>query len=160
MCAGSDEERSAIPIGSSMHNNIIMSRTNLDPFTVYDDISGISFEGNVLNEEADVPIDGGFSKAPYSVAENEHGLLVPAQSLIDEIGFIEDAIDRTVELAGLDKKKTRVVTYTQPVSLADVLTFAKAREPDMISQLAQVSSAKAWYLSTPVLPTVLGATKD
>lgn len=80
--------------------------------------------------------------------------------LIDEIGFIEDAIDRTVELAGLDKKKTRVVTYTQPVSLADVLTFAKAREPDMISQLAQVSSAKAWYLSTPVLPTVLGATKD
>ena len=89
LCAGSDEERSATPIGSSMHDNIIMSRTNLDPFTVYDDISGITFEGNVLNEEADVPIENGFSKAPYSVAENDYGLRVPAQALIDGIGFGE-----------------------------------------------------------------------
>ncbi|MGI9232397.1 MAG: chondroitinase-B domain-containing protein, partial [Woeseiaceae bacterium] len=87
LCAGSDAERSAPPSDSSMHNNIFMSKTNLNPFTVYDDVSGISFEGNVLNEEADVPIDSGFSKAPYSVTENEHGLLVPAQSLVDQIEF-------------------------------------------------------------------------
>ncbi|MGI9272740.1 MAG: polysaccharide lyase 6 family protein [Woeseiaceae bacterium] len=87
LCAGSDEERSAPPSGSSMHNNIFMSKTNLDPFTVYDDVSGISFEGNVLNEEAGVPIESGFSKAPYAVEKNADGLLVPAQSLIDEIGF-------------------------------------------------------------------------
>ncbi len=89
LCAGSDAERSAAPVGSSMHNNIIMSKTNLDPITVYDDVSGISFEGNVINEEADVPIENGFRKVPYSVAENENGLLVPAQSLIDEIEFGE-----------------------------------------------------------------------
>lgn len=100
LCAGSDEERSAVPTGSSMHDNIIMSRTNLDPFTVYDDVSGISFEGNVLNEEADVPIDRGFSKAPYSVTENEHGLLVPAQSLIDQIGFGEVRLPVTKEETG------------------------------------------------------------
>ena len=100
LCAGSDEERSATPIGSSMHDNIIMSTTNLDPFTVYDDISGISFEGNVLNEEADVPIGSGFSKAPYSVEENEHGLRVPAQSLIDEIGFGEVRLPVTREETG------------------------------------------------------------
>lgn len=87
LCAGSDAERSAPPTGSSMHNNIFMSKTNLNPFTVYDDVSGISFEGNVLNEEADIPMENGFSKAPYSVAENENGLLAPAQSLIDQIGF-------------------------------------------------------------------------
>lgn len=87
LCAGSDAERSATPIGSSMHNNIFMSKTNLNPFTVYDDVSGISFEGNVINEEAGVPIENGFRKAPYSIAENENGLLVPAQSLIDEIEF-------------------------------------------------------------------------
>lgn len=102
LCAGSDEERSAVPTGSSMHNNIIMGKTNLDPFTVYDDISGISFEGNVLNEEADVPIDGGFSKVPYSVTENEHGLLVPAQSLVDEIGFGEIKLPVTKEESGAD----------------------------------------------------------
>ena len=89
LCAGSDEERSAPPTGSSMHNNIFMSRTNLEPFTVYDDVSGISFKGNVLNEEANLPIKSGFARVPYSVTKNESGLRVPEQSLIDEIGFGE-----------------------------------------------------------------------
>ncbi len=100
LCAGSDEERSATPIGSSMSKNIIMSKTNLDPFTVYDDISGISFEGNVLNEEANVPIENGFRKVPYSVTENENGLRVPDQSLIDEIEFGEVKLPVTKEATG------------------------------------------------------------
>ncbi|MEM9690042.1 MAG: polysaccharide lyase 6 family protein, partial [Pseudomonadota bacterium] len=87
LCAGADEERSAPPTGTTMHNNILMSRTNPNPFTVYDDISGISFAGNVVNEEASVPVAEGFSPLPYSVAENDYGLLVPPQSLIDQIGF-------------------------------------------------------------------------
>jgi poly(beta-D-mannuronate) lyase len=102
LCAGSDEERSATPIGSSMHNNIIMSKSNLNPFTVYDDISGISFEGNVLNEEADVPIDSGFRKVPYSVTVNESGLHVPAESLVDDISFGEIKLPITKENAGAD----------------------------------------------------------
>lgn len=89
LCAGSDAERSATPIGSSMHNNIIMSRTNPKPFTIYDDVSGISFQGNILNEEAEIPVDSGFSTSPYAVTENAHGLRVPDQALIDAIGFGE-----------------------------------------------------------------------
>ena len=91
LAAGADEERSAPPTGSTMHNNIMMSQTNLEPFTIYDDVSGISFEGNVLNEEASVPaeIAGGFEKVPYSLSENEQGLRVPDQSLIDAIEFGE-----------------------------------------------------------------------
>ena len=120
LCAGSDEERSAPPTGSTMHNNIFMSRTNLDPFTVYDDISGISFDGNVLNEEANVPIDGGFSKAPYSVAKNEHGLLVPAQSLIDEIEFGEVKLPVAKEETGADfyAKVDKVVAFQSGDTLA------------------------------------------
>jgi poly(beta-D-mannuronate) lyase len=87
LCAGADDERSAPPSGSSMHNNIIMTKTNPDPFTVYDDVSGISFEGNIVNDEANVPFAEGFEKAPYSVSKNRHGLLVPAQSLVDASGF-------------------------------------------------------------------------
>ena len=102
LCAGSDEERSGVPTGSSMHRNIFMSKTNLNPFTVYDDISGISFEGNILNEEASVPIDQGFSKVPYSLAENEHGRLVPAKSLIDEIDFGEVKLPVTKNETGAD----------------------------------------------------------
>ena len=100
LCAGSDAERSAAPIGSSMHDNIIMSKTNLNAFAVYDDISGISFEGNILNEEADVPIETGFSKAPYSVTENRNGLRVPSQSLLDQIAFGEVKLPVSKEETG------------------------------------------------------------
>ena len=102
LAAGSDAERSATPVGSSMHDNIIMSKTNLDPFTVYDDVSGISFKGNILNEEASVPIESGFRKEPYSVAENENGLRVPAQSLIDEISFGAVKLPVSKEETGAD----------------------------------------------------------
>lgn len=120
LCAGSDEERSAAPTGTTMHNNIFMSKTNLDPFTVYDDVSGISFEGNVLNEEASVPIDRGFSKAPYSVARNEHGLFVPAQSLIDQIEFGEVKLPVAKEETGADfyPKVDKVVAFQSGDTLA------------------------------------------
>ncbi len=111
LCAGSDEERSAVPTGSTMHDNIFMSQTNLNPFTIYDDISGISFDGNVINEEAEVPIASGFSKAPYSVVENAHGLLVPEQSLIDDIDFGE------VKLP-ISKADTGASYYPKPESSA------------------------------------------
>ena len=113
LCAGSDEERSGPPTDSSMHNNIFMSKTNLDPFTVYDDISGISFEGNVLNEEANVPIEVGFSQVPYSVSENENGLRVPEQSLIDQIEFGEVKLPVTKEETGASfyPKTDRVVEF-------------------------------------------------
>lgn len=102
LAAGSDDERSAPPTGSTMHNNIFMSRTNLNPFTVYDDISGISFAGNVLNEEAEIPINDGFSKVPYSLVENADGLLVPDSSLIDQIGFGEIKLPVAKDETGAD----------------------------------------------------------
>jgi poly(beta-D-mannuronate) lyase len=89
LAAGADEERSAPPSNTTMHNNIFMSQTNLDPFTIYDDISGISFEGNFLNEDANLPIASGFETVPYFVSTNEHGLRVPDPSLIEQIGFGE-----------------------------------------------------------------------
>ena len=104
LAAGADEERSAPPTGSSMSHNIIMSMTNLDPFTIYDDVSGITFEGNILNEEASVPaeIEDGFTKVPYSVSENAHGLQVPDPSLIDQIEFGEVKLPVTKEETGAD----------------------------------------------------------
>ena len=120
LCAGSDEERSAPPIGSSMHNNIIMTKTNFEPFTIYDDISGISFAGNVVNEEIDVPIENGFRKAPYSVTENENGLRVPAQSLIGEIEFGEVRLPVSKDETGASyyPKADKVVRFQSGDKLA------------------------------------------
>ncbi len=100
LCAGSDEERSAVPVGTTFKNNIIMGKTNLEPFTIYDDVSGISFEGNVLNEEATIPLPNGFEKVPFNVTRNENGLRVPDNSLIDEIGFGEIELPVSKEETG------------------------------------------------------------
>jgi len=100
LCAGADAERSAPPTGTTMHNNIILSNTNPNPFTVYDDISGISFRNNSINEGANPPLEDGFVSVPYSVAENEHGLRIPDQSLLDDIGFGEVRLPVTKEETG------------------------------------------------------------
>ncbi len=89
LCAGSDEERSAVPIGSTFKNNLILGNTNLDPFTIYDDVSGIEFAGNVMNEEAKAPFKKGFEKVPLELSENENGLLVPSLELLNSIEFGE-----------------------------------------------------------------------
>lgn len=89
LCAGSDEERSAVPIGSTFKNNLILTNTNLDPFTIYDDVSGIEFAGNVMNEEARAPLKQGFDKVSFELTKNENGLLVPSNELVDQIAFGE-----------------------------------------------------------------------
>lgn len=100
LCAGADEERSAPPTTTEMQNNIILGQDNLEPFTVFDDISGISFKGNYLNNEATTPVEPGFEKVPYAVSVNEHGLRVPEQSLIDAIGFGEVKLPITKDEVG------------------------------------------------------------
>lgn len=100
LAAGSDAERSAVPIGSTMKSNIFMSKTNLTPFTIYDDVSGIEFAGNIMNEEANAPFEEGFKKVPFNIEKNEFGLWAPDQELIDEIGFGEVRLPVTKEETG------------------------------------------------------------
>jgi poly(beta-D-mannuronate) lyase len=89
--AGSDEERSAVPIDSSFRNNLIMTKTNHDLIKLYDDVSGIDFKNNIVNKDVSVPaqLKGGFSKTPYAVTMSDEGLKVPAKSLVDKIAFGE-----------------------------------------------------------------------
>lgn len=87
LCAGSDAERSATPVGTTMTGNIFMSKTNLDPFTIYDDISGISFKNNFINSDATLPIKDGFEKVAYATHKNANGLEVPSDELLKKIGF-------------------------------------------------------------------------
>lgn len=87
LCAGSDEERSAVPVGSTFRNNLILGNTNPVPFTIYDDVSGIAFEGNVMNEEVEIPLEKGFEKVELELSRNENGLLVPDTELVNRIDF-------------------------------------------------------------------------
>lgn len=66
----------------------------------------------------------------------EHGL-------VDSEGFIEDAIDRAIDLAGLDKDRTRVVQYDAPLGLFSILSGAASPQP------AALDTAALWNLATP-----------
>ena len=98
--AGADEERSAPPTTSEFTGNIILGKSNLKPFTLYDDMSGINFTGNYLNEEASTPIKSGFASTPYKVHVNKHGLKSPSKALLDKIGFGEVKLPVTKDEAG------------------------------------------------------------
>ena len=73
-------------------------------------------------------------------------------SLVDEIGFVEDAIARVLEMAGLDAKETRVITYTRPVSMLDAISLTKPAKPfdqSAIHSLLKFNTQQAFYLTSP-----------
>jgi poly(beta-D-mannuronate) lyase len=59
LCAGNDEERSAVPTNTKMTNNIFYNTKKDDLFTVYDDISGITFADNLLSPNVIFPTNKG-----------------------------------------------------------------------------------------------------
>ena len=76
-----------------------------------------------------------------------------ANGLVDEIGFIEAAIDRAMELANLDDSNTRVVRYLRPATLFDVSGLAMSTDQSTdIATLLELTSPRAYYLASSVPP--------
>lgn len=113
LCAGSDEERSAIPEASSFENNLILTNTNNNPFTLYDDVSGIEFKENIVNEEMELPFEEGFDRVPYELSENENGLVSPGAELLNKIAFGEVKLPVEKAETGPDyyAKASAVITF-------------------------------------------------
>ncbi len=76
--------------------------------------------------------------------------------LVDEIGFIEDAVDRALELAGLDKDDTRVIRFEKPAGLFDlpVIAMSGSNRAGDVNTLLELSAPRAYYLSTSLPPFV------
>ena len=68
--------------------------------------------------------------------------------LVDRIGFLEDAITRAVELAGLTESTARVVKYAKPKGLLDEMLGGDAMPGSRASleAFAELSTPRAWYL--------------
>lgn len=86
LCAGSDEERSAVPENTKVENNIFYNEKKDDVFTVYDDISGISFTDNLLSENIQGITKEGFTKTKLEFERNDKGILIPTGEY-GSIGF-------------------------------------------------------------------------
>lgn len=83
------------------------------------------------------------------------------RGLVDEIGFIEDAIARVAELSALKLEETRVVHYHRPPSLFDLPVLASAaaqrRPSHSLAAILELNAPRAWYLaaSWPISPELL-----
>lgn len=66
--------------------------------------------------------------------------------LVDKEGFIEEAIERAIELAGIDKDDTEVVEYEEPFSLFGGLLAGQSRATMPWETVAGALSPRAWYL--------------
>jgi len=73
--------------------------------------------------------------------------------LIDEIGFVEDAVARAIELAGLDANNVRVVEYQPPLSLLSFAGMGRARgEQNPLRTILDMSAPRAYYMATTIPP--------
>lgn len=74
--AGSDAERSAVPSDSRMEDNLVVHEKGRNSMTVYDDMSGIAFKGNVSNV-ALKPLQDSFEIRETKLERAANGLLYP-----------------------------------------------------------------------------------
>ncbi len=74
-----------------------------------------------------------------------------ANLLVDRLGFIEDAIDRAIELANLNKDDVRVIKFHRPVPIMEQLLMggSQSRKQALdMSALLDLASPRAYYLCT------------
>ena len=71
-----------------------------------------------------------------------------ASGLVDRIGFVEEAIGRAAELAGLNQDDVRAVTYSQPLSVTESLGLAqhRGRQSRDANWVLDLATPRAYYL--------------
>lgn len=82
--AGNDSERSQAPRTSEFSNNIIYNAQNKNILTIDADISGISFNDNLLGKNGETSIKEGFEKSDITLVKNEQGFLIPTSDKIKD----------------------------------------------------------------------------
>ncbi|WP_236559662.1 chondroitinase-B domain-containing protein [Colwellia sp. 20A7] len=82
LAAGSDAERTAVPINSTMQNNLIFNENGQQPFTLFDDVSGIAFKGNIANTLVDEKIALGVKQEKITLKRADNGLLYPVNKTL------------------------------------------------------------------------------
>jgi protease-4 len=101
-----------------------------------------------------------FNKDPDALDQLATGEVFTADQakkhgLIDEIGFIEDAIERAMEMAKLDESKTRVVEFERPMTLLDLPFAVESRleSPGLdLASWLELHAPRAYYLATTLPP--------
>ena len=107
LAAGSDEERSATPVNSVFRSNLIYNDGGRNVIAVHDDVSGIDFQGNVLNNVDDPVLEAGFVNTALELIPADNGVLFP-------VGERYAGIGATRDIKVLDRSATGVSWYPKP----------------------------------------------
>ncbi len=99
--AGSDAERSAVPVNSAFINNLVFNEKGRDAFTLYDDVSGIRFENNLLNKVANPQLTQGFANQEVALERATNGLLYPQDAKLADIGAKRSLVVLDKEITGV-----------------------------------------------------------
>jgi protease-4 len=82
-----------------------------------------------------------------------------ANGLVDREGFLEDAVQRARELAGLSEYQARVVEYRRPPGLSDLLGVPTvSKDSSAVAHLLELSTPRAYYMWTWLPPLATAAT--
>lgn len=100
--AGSDTERSAAPSNSEFLKNLIHHENRQDTFTLYDDMSGIRFEGNVLHRVKNPQLTEGFANQKVKLIREKNGLLYPADKSLADVGASRNLTPIAKQATGVD----------------------------------------------------------
>ena len=133
LAAGSDFERSAVPVRTEFKNNLISVSGNKDPFTIYDDVSGINFENNSISSVKAFQLATGFQQAELEMKRAENGLLYPLSG-IDQ----DQEVGVSKSLKPIEKTQVGVDWYPKPEALP---TFGYGKEITVEPGLNTISDA-------------------
>jgi len=86
LAAGKSKERTAPPIDSVIRNTLFVNDNALQPFTAFDDISGIKFEANFANTDTSSVIKQGINKTSVELKRASNGLLYPVDEALKNVG--------------------------------------------------------------------------
>ena len=107
LAAGSDEERSATPVNSAFRSNLIYNDGGRNVIAVHDDVSGIDFQRNVLNQVDEPVLEAGFVNTTLELGAADNGLLFPVGERYAGTGV-------TGRIEVLDRSTTGVSWYPKP----------------------------------------------
>ncbi|MFS1522987.1 chondroitinase-B domain-containing protein [Microbulbifer sp. 2304DJ12-6] len=101
LAVGSDPERSAVPLDSSISNNIFYNESDRSPFSVFDDISGVHFAANISNGFVDQEIREGINTGVKRLRRAGNGLLYPVDPAMVDKGVSRNLIPTSKSMTGV-----------------------------------------------------------
>lgn len=101
LAAGSDTERSAVPVDSRFANNLIYNEDGRDTFTIYDDVSGIGFSDNIIGRAAPSSLASGFEVADLKMERAKNGLLYADGDEFEKAGVARGLTPTSREMTGV-----------------------------------------------------------